>query len=1362
MATYLGQIFKLKADAEVIVRQESCRAGGNLAMHFPEFEGGRFRCFRVPGEGGELDSLWRSPSNVVFLTTAHSYLLSAGVDAVEVEEHPALQRNRDAEDELHEIARGDLQDPHADLPDGVFGLIAMAKQRLQTFFTVCRGGTVSRRYSPEPLLAYLELASNLKPSAKVNNVLACSADLFFGRDSISFQNQLRSGEIPMPSLAVLRVARLRLDLLSMVWQQKLFLQFDWLIYVLVDASPQLGYDFLVVLEDQIRLPKASVLSLWQRMKLDLNECWHTVLQALSSLGLGRATTVHKTIVTSNLLVMSVSNTREFHDKRRAYKGFCTDHGVEHRVGDMPVGIANMPLTEDNATDAGFLYPESLTVIDFLHTLWGGYETACKDNPMYERFEDVLQACVAFTSSTQLMRKFRGICLDPGPEEQKLFSTKAVIHIDWRWESMTKALDVQVPIHSTFRQRFDEQKMLSTESSTKLLQSSVVKDVRKALDSMPELEFMGCAEFYRVVGKIIFSMAGKCEICDCHADLWQRDRSYAKRRRLLREQVHREQCVWMGRRLPWFINRGFNEFMTELREGTSDRLQHVLAAADVSLRGQLASGLERMRTKLIEIYEDKFAYLFTIPFYAIGAFFPAQGGLEDEARNILRYVFFTVDEILTKGESDKLDRVSRKLWVPGARVRAVGEAYCADPTKALDDFPVLYVALQEYALMPMVSRRVEKWHATIKRVGSYKWGISLPYVCALVREPATIEQLHTSVEFKQFCIDNFHARSLLDKLLHLRIEPDKLKKMLMKEKIGQVYQCTIASEYADASDKHEVQQAFVRNTSGLKPLCDKLTDDESASVTYIKNVLRPGIFYTMPADLLQQCFASAFVKTPGGCVGCVQRLLDATLAPDETTAFSNDMVTVLITNTKPENRKTVQPSHVRRRRTLVNLVVRSAASMNTFGTDLVLAPAATVGGDIRTVDCLGFVEQIHRFVRQVHQWKTDTIRALPNIKPMAPALQDNLGLSLPILDIADTASGVTDHAMSSTAVALPPVLDVRARNSALQFAVDQLVLHGNFVGQSVVAFPRTGLDMRDIEALRQSGVVKISWDEFGEAQLAVRPEAIEWSASHRVIAPLPICRVIRPVKCLLKCTKIDLLVMLTRQGWQNDNPTEPLLPTSPLKCRLSVKPALSYLAAMACKDMIFAKHVPQIHHNQHDHYYRSLIKLEADQLAQMLLEEEGKTDKWFKQYFEKWAPDESSDSGSEGDDLPPRPKPPARHAGDHLPLPVLDVVDDAYIPWTRKIVSVEGDPAELKVYTSNRNVATGKQEAWLTCLHHADERCIRWRTLYGTQAEFCAYMYVWHQDGIQLPHIRGRDTHMSHEPDPDTVKDVASRIQLRDF
>ena len=235
--------------------------------------------------------------------------------------------------------------------------------------------------------------------------------------------------------------------------------------------------------------------------------------------MGRASGVRKSINAVNVLLMRVKNEAELNLRRRQYRSDTTDHGVEAMNPDMPKSI--LPGKEQEACVPtnldSYLYPYCIGILDSLHILWGGYEDTLKASPVWKQFNDVLVARCTSTSDKQCMRKMQSIVSEVDAGSAKIFSTRATIHIDWRWETMNQALDLQVPLDAPLKKFFDKNKMLSKDGPG-LLSASAIRNLDEALKTMPEFEEQ--AEAYRVLGKCIERLAGVMEICDCHWQLWQ--------------------------------------------------------------------------------------------------------------------------------------------------------------------------------------------------------------------------------------------------------------------------------------------------------------------------------------------------------------------------------------------------------------------------------------------------------------------------------------------------------------------------------------------------------------------------------------------------------------------------------------------------------------------------------------------------------------------------------------------------------------------------------------------------------------------------------------------------------------------------
>jgi hypothetical protein len=115
-------------------------------------------------------------------------------------------------------------------------------------------GVVSHHFTPAGLIACLKFASNLKASADICTALADACEVLFGPRS-GMVDALRKKEYRLPSISLLRVARVRLDLMSILFQRQLFFRYTHVRYLLIDSSLQVGFNILCVREDRFAIPR---------------------------------------------------------------------------------------------------------------------------------------------------------------------------------------------------------------------------------------------------------------------------------------------------------------------------------------------------------------------------------------------------------------------------------------------------------------------------------------------------------------------------------------------------------------------------------------------------------------------------------------------------------------------------------------------------------------------------------------------------------------------------------------------------------------------------------------------------------------------------------------------------------------------------------------------------------------------------------------------------------------------------------------------------------------------------------------------------------------------------------------------------
>ena len=142
----------------------------------------------------------------------------------------------------------------------------------------------------------------------------------------------------------------------------------------------------------------------------------------------------------------------------------------------------------------FMYPRCLTLPGHLHILYNALEEGVKDMPIYKDYIDLLRIFQNMLSQRPLREKFQESCIK-GKACYSLFNSYQTVHIDWRWEFLSKALDHLIPLIVYLRAHFDPQKMLA--GDTGMLKCALIKQVHDALQR-PCFDEM--SEMLRVAGK----------------------------------------------------------------------------------------------------------------------------------------------------------------------------------------------------------------------------------------------------------------------------------------------------------------------------------------------------------------------------------------------------------------------------------------------------------------------------------------------------------------------------------------------------------------------------------------------------------------------------------------------------------------------------------------------------------------------------------------------------------------------------------------------------------------------------------------------------------------------------------------------
>ena len=128
------------------------------------------------------------------------------------------------------------------------------------------------------------------------------------------------------------------------------------------------------------------------MKLGFNDHYRELLCPFSTLGVGKAGLVKKSINVARLTVMHSENWDEFHVRRTRKRGTCTDGGTEKDLSTITVDMLPKFAGKYHVENTErYMYPNAIAVIGCLHPLWGGLEVFFKSSP----FDFLVRRCDHF-------------------------------------------------------------------------------------------------------------------------------------------------------------------------------------------------------------------------------------------------------------------------------------------------------------------------------------------------------------------------------------------------------------------------------------------------------------------------------------------------------------------------------------------------------------------------------------------------------------------------------------------------------------------------------------------------------------------------------------------------------------------------------------------------------------------------------------------------------------------------------------------------------------------------------------------------------------------------------------------------------
>ena len=695
-------------------------------------------------------------------------------------------------------------------------------------------------------------------------------------------------------------------------------------------------------------------------------------------------------------------------------------------------------------------------------------------------------------------------------------------------------------------------------------------------------------------------------------------------------------------------------------------------------------------------------------------------------------------------------MSHVLFGATARCRP-GFLEYAGGTRPLSDFPRAYVALQMYALSNLTERKVEGIHAVIKRLGSSMTFVTVPYICARLREDRNIARLRSDPEFFDFCQTTWRKRSLYDTVLRQRFTPEELQGMSNNEKLKRIYQCTLSDEFEDMTEarraSHDAMNLTLVQRVGPEP---SVNDAWKCAVTYLRGTFHLNVVYSVPQEIWNMIYGNRrsdhmqlLMADP------IQAAMDAVCAraPRLTSEALPGLVFFQVKQVNPEKRARVGVFHAPPLRYGIHVCVCSVSDIE-HGP---LGPRAVVlsseGGSIVGVDLIAMASTIKAVMDSMHTWRVVDQRAN---RRLLDAPHQRLHIHAP--DIVDVPSG-------------PGELAVVARHTdtaSVERLISELAAMGAWEGRGAAPADSTTAHIDTVLALRDAGAIVAVADEFGGLQIALSPEAVQWSV-RLVVSFARRCG--EPVlnQPVLHRPKLDLLLQLHSEGWHAPAHAGPLAPwadgSMPNFLPRISKPQ-SYFAAIVSRWDILAKRVTTTRHDGKDAYYRALVRLPSETLLALLdrMPDDAPAlpEETFKQALRESGEgsDQGSDPGSGGSGTEEEPRPIA----DIDPSIAPSIFSQAPT-WERTLVDAgEGTP-RIKVYftgVDDRDKGRGFCPCPVT-------DCCKWMFthLARDRDHFCSHMYTWYMLALEIPGL-DRSRHLLEDVDEAVVEGMLPTLRFIPF
>jgi len=793
----------------------------------------------------------------------------------------------------------------------------------------------------------------------------------------------------------------------------------------------------------------------------------------------------------------------------------------------------------------------------------------------------------------------------------------------------------------------------------------------------------------------------------------------------------------------------------IRESSTETLQAMLSAMADAARAGIVKLETSVKNALIEELTDKLSFHKTIPYSAIGMIWgELPGGDHVKAKAIAKANVEEYDEIIAAGKGDKVHRVGHRLYSKAGRIRYELDQWINSTIENLRAFATAFVAVLQYALIPVVGRNVEAVHARLKRILQRCTYMKPPGIAAAVRLDQTLELLRKCVEFMMFCVQHWRSRTMLDDVLDLVVSRSDRQALSRVEKIRRVYQCALEDEYRDMTEERTQQLSFLDQTSHTRrgpPRGYKVPAKQCLLYLKVTFANDPDFVFSLPEDIFQVMAAPM-----GGPVELDGEYIDQVCAAVTQPEVPYDMGSVgatvffFVINNQPEKRHLVSIDYedhdIDHIKVSKCLVIESDAERQTV--TLSASPGST------TISVAPLIADVGNLLPKLYRWAVakkgseQTARiAQPMLEdravPVAPALPGTIALAPQVAHLAIAGPPVDQQ------LALRPLDDATC---AKIIATVREACARNESGWAEL-LGLDDVDLVDVGRLAGLGALEARADDFGIISVQPRDSGMRWMSCVTVHDALQAMR----VDTYSENSKLDMCLHLIRHGWLADPDPVAVTPQGPLSFLLDVRRPASYFIALLHTVEIQQKQVQEIHHLMPDNYYRSLMRLTPAQIATML--QAGETsDEWFRKNLR-----ESLTSGGQNiilpgdDDEEDVPQPAALPAVPYVALNNMQV-------WRRCTVSEPGGSASgavtYKVYFDTAH-HTGRPRGLIQCRNPNHGECIKHvhSDTYDSRSVFAATLFVW---ATMCGHFETKESHLAFTPTTIVAQDRLPALTINDF